>query len=176
MRLSKEEEKQIEKKIREMLPEYIERCPEAWNRKAELFEKKIKRAREYPEIYQSTFDDPAEYFIGGMVRQMIQDINNGMYHLDDRYVISGTEYTLFEIEMMLKFRDRHEPGDDKCKKNHQCLACGDPICIDCCHWSPLLYKHPEKMYCKKCCPSCHWSKSISKKEIPNEIKEMMEIV
>ncbi len=175
MKLTKKEEKRIEKEIREMLPEYIERCPEAWNRKIESFEKKRKKAKESPDIYVFTFDDPLEYFIWSMTRQMIQNVNNRMYHYTDRYTIHGTEYTLFEIEMMMKFRDRHEPGDGKCKKVHQCLSCGDPICLDCCHWSPLLYKHPEKMYCPKCCPSCHGAKIISKMEIPEEIKEMMEI-
>lgn len=179
MKLSKNEEKEIGQKIRDKFLEHVEKRPVAWKRKVARFEKKLEyerdQERKFPDSHSFSFDDPVEYYVRRMTRQMIRDINNCMYHYNDVYIISGNEYSIFEMEMMMAFRDGHEPGDDGCKKDHQCLGCGDPICLDCCHWSPLLYTHPENVYCPKCCPSCHHAKKISKMKIPREVKEILEI-
>lgn len=96
--------------------------------------------------------------------------------LADGIVFQGVRYDLVTFEELM-YRspfDRHALNSDRCKKDLTCKACGDPICVKCCHWSPLLYTHPDDVYCTDCCPSCHFARDISRsKENQKELQRQI---
>ena len=75
-------------------------------------------------------------------------------------VINGKKWDLEELERLIHTKKTREHN---CSEDMSCKACGKMLCIDCCHWSPMIYTHPDDVYCPStCCPSCGHARSISR--------------
>lgn len=151
----------IEHQLRESIVARISERPDAWDAKCKWFDKyrkdiKANAAR-------------VEYLVKSETDQLVQDLRNYPEYRKETFMMFGKAYTIIDITTMLLFSSSHDPGKDGCSKDLKCLKCGRPICLDCCHWSPLLYTHPEDVYCPSCCPSCRLAEDIG--AIPDELKE-----